>query len=91
MKTAAITAYHCQTLGTRTLFIWTAVNERLAIKSATIILSDVKLATILQTCMRSAKIMHILCDVCVRNVVCVEGLFNIQFLTFIGKSLVGRW
>ena len=34
--------------------------------------------------------MHILCDVCMCNVVCVEGLFNMQFLTFIGKSLVGE-
>ena len=54
-------------------------------------MSDFKLAAILQACMRSAKIMHILCDACMWNVVCVDGLFNMQFLTFIGKSLVGRW
>ena len=91
MKTAAITANHSQTLGTITQFIGTAVNERSAIKSATIILSDVKSATILWAYMRSAKIMHILCDVCMCNIVCIEGLFHMQFLTFIGKSLVGRW
>ena len=91
MKTAAITANHCQTLGTITQFIGTAVNKRSAIKLATIILSNVKLATILRACMRLATITHILCDVCMCNVVYVEGLFNMQFLTFIGKSLVGRW
>ena len=50
-----------------------SVNERLAIKSATIILYDVKSATILQACMRSATIRHILCDVCAGEV-CVGGV-----------------
>ena len=60
MKTAAITANHSQTLGTITQFIGTAVNERSTIELATITLPDVKSATILWACMRSAKIMHIL-------------------------------
>ena len=92
MKTATITANHCQTLGPISQFKvhWHTICK-LAFKSAIIILSDVKSATILWACMRSATIMHILCDVCMCNVVCVGGLFNIQFFTFIGKSLVGRW
>ena len=54
-------------------------------------MSDFKSAAILWACMRLAIIMHILCDACMCNVVCVDELINVQFLTFIGKSLVGRW
>ena len=39
---------HCQTLGTITQFIESAANEKMAIKSARIILFNVKSATILQ-------------------------------------------
>ena len=70
MKAAVIT----DTLDTTTQFTGTAVNEKLAIKSATIILPDVESATILWACMRLAKIMPFLCDVCMCNVVCVEGI-----------------
>ena len=46
-----------------------SVNEKLAIKSAKIILSDFKSATILQACMRSATLTNFLCGVYVQCIV----------------------